>query len=120
MMSSISKQVFTLIGFAYVDDCDLFEVGVNPIEVLSSMQKLINSWGSLMEVTGDPIRTHKSWWYLIEYVWKRGKWIVADSLSDVDLVSTGMDGERVSLQRLRCDEVAEMLGVWLSPNVRGD
>ena len=50
--SSISKQIFTLTGFAYVDDSDLIQVGSNPIEVLASMQKLINSWGSLMEVTG--------------------------------------------------------------------
>ena len=31
IISSISKQVFTLIGFAYVDDCDLFQVGHDPI-----------------------------------------------------------------------------------------
>ena len=28
--SSISKQLFTLIGFDYVDDCDLFQVGNEP------------------------------------------------------------------------------------------
>ena len=67
MVSSISKQLFTLIGFAYVDDCDLFQIGSDPISVLSSMQRLINSWGDLMEVTGGAIRMDKSWWYLVEY-----------------------------------------------------
>ena len=62
MISSISKQVFTLIGFAYVDDCDLFQIGEKPVKVLASMQKLINSWGSLMEGTGGAIRTDRSWW----------------------------------------------------------
>ena len=71
IMSSISKQLFTLVGFAYVDDCDIFQVGDDPTSVLASMQSSINSWESLMEVTGGAICTDKSRWYLIEYVWKR-------------------------------------------------
>ena len=72
IISSVSKQLFTLVGFVYVDDCDLIQVGDNPVSVLESMQTLINSWGSLMEVTGGAIRTDKSWWYLIDFVWKKG------------------------------------------------
>lgn len=60
MMSSISKQLFTLIGFVYADDCDLFQIGNEPITVLASMQSLINSWRDLMEVTGVTIRTDNS------------------------------------------------------------
>ena len=116
MVSSISKQLFTLIGFAYVDDCDLFQIGSDPISVLSSMQRLINSWGDLMEVTGGAIRTDKSWWYLVEYTWKRGKWIAKDSMPHLDLVATGLDGEEVSLQRLMCNTAVEMLGIWVAPN----
>ena len=54
-------------GFAYVDDCDLMQIGSDPTEVLKSMQKLINSWGTLMEVTGGALRTDKSWYYLLDY-----------------------------------------------------
>ena len=116
IISSISKQLFTLVGFAYVDDCDLIQVGDNPITVLESMQALINSWGSLMEVTGGVIRTDKSWWYLVDYVWKRGKWVAHDPDIGIDLVATNIDGERVSLKQLRCDKASEMLGIWLAPN----
>ena len=80
------------------------------------MQDLVNSWGSLMEVTGGCIRTDKSWWYIMDFVWKRGRWEASDALENIDLVATGCDGERVSLQRLRCNVAAEMLGIWLSPN----
>ena len=76
--SAISKQLFTLVGFAYVDDCDLIQVGDERIDVLQSMQKLTNSWEILVEVTRGVIRTDKSWWYLIDYVWKHGKWIAQD------------------------------------------
>ena len=116
IVTAISKQVFTLVGFAYVDDCDLIQSGTNPIEVLASMQSLINSWGSLMEVTGGAVRTDKSWWYLIDYVWKRGKWIATDPQLNIDLVATNKNGERIALSHLRSDEAAQMLGVWLAPN----
>ena len=96
--SSISKQRFTLVGFAYVYVCDLIQVGENPIYVLQSMQTMINSWGNLMEVTGGVIMTDKSWWYLIDFVWKRGKWVTHDLEIGVDLIATGKDGTTVSLK----------------------
>ena len=103
-------------GFSYVDDCDLIQSGTKPIEVLASMQSLINSWGSLMEVTGGAISTGKSWWYLIDFVWKRGKWVAADPHSNLDLIASDKNGNRIALSHLRSDEAAEMLGAWLAPN----
>ena len=67
--TSISKQLFKMVGFAYVDDCDLFQSGNEPIDVLASTQDLLVSWSSLIDVTGGAISIDKSWWYLIEYIW---------------------------------------------------
>ena len=39
MSSIISKQLFILVGFAYFDDCNLFQVGEYPIDVLNLMKK---------------------------------------------------------------------------------
>ena len=75
------------------------------------MQDLLNSWGSLMEVTCGALRTDNSWYYLVDYVSKRGKWIVLDPVLDIDLVTTGMNVERIALSHLRCNEAAEILGV---------
>ena len=69
-----------------------------------------------MEATGGSIKIDKSWWYLVDYVWKREKWVGTNAHEDLDLVARGSDGREVSLQSLRCDEAAEMLGVWLAPN----
>ena len=66
--AAISKQLFCIVGYAYVDDCDLFQVGNNSISVLNSMQSMINSWGGLMKVTGAVVKTEKYWWYLLDYV----------------------------------------------------
>ena len=69
-----------------------------------------------MEVTGGAISVDKSWWYLIDYVWKRGKWVANDANTDIDLIATSACGEVVSLKRLQVDEASKMLGVWLTPN----
>ena len=51
-----------------------------------------------MEVTGGAIRTDKSWWYLIDFVWKKGKWIADDPDIGIDLVAKNTKGETVSLK----------------------
>ena len=35
MTASISKQLFTIIWFAHVNDCDIFQIGSNPVEFLT-------------------------------------------------------------------------------------
>ena len=62
---------------------------------------MINSWGGLMKVTGAVVKTEKCWWYLLDYVWRRGKWVCVDSSLDTDLIATNSDGEQVSLKRLK-------------------
>ena len=61
----ISKNLFHLVGFSYVDYYDLIQSGSDLEEVLASMQGLINSWGSLIEVTVGALCVDKSWWYFI-------------------------------------------------------
>jgi len=50
--SAISKNLFLLVGFAVVDNCDLIQSGQDPRVVAESMQAVIREWGDLMEVTG--------------------------------------------------------------------
>ena len=51
------------------------------------MKELINRRGSLIEVTGSALSVDKIWWYLIEYIWKRGKWVADDAERELDLVA---------------------------------
>ena len=69
-----------------------------------------------MSVTGGAISVDKSWWYLVEYIWKKGRWVANDAGLDLDLVATSTDGELVSLKRLYAHEASEMLGVWVAPD----
>ena len=53
---------------------------------------------------------------MVEYVWKRGKWVANDTELGKDLIATSPTGDILSLNRLRCDAASEMLGVWLAPD----
>ena len=114
--TTLSKEVFKLVGFAYVDDSDLIQTGSDPITVLASMQRLINMWGSLIDVTGGALSVEKSWWYMVDYVWRRGRWIAKDAGNMLDLVATSSSGERISLKRLHAHEASKMLGIFIAPD----
>lgn len=114
--SALSLQLFSLVGFCYVDDCDLIQTGEDPVTVITSMQNLIKSWKELMQVTGAAIATDKSWWYLVDFQWKNGKWVTCDPLPEYDLTTTDCNDEYISLKRLISTDATEMLGVWMAPN----
>ena len=63
--STVSKQLFLVVSFLYVEDCDLIQSGEDPLTVARSMQR---QWGDLMEVTGGALASDKTYWYLVEFV----------------------------------------------------
>ena len=114
--SAISKQLFLLVGFSYVDDCDLIQSGEDPLTVARSMQRVIQQWGDLVEVTGRALASDKTNWYLVDCFWKRGKWIAADTQLEFALIAKTEENNCVLLNRLSCSTASEMLGIWMAPN----
>ena len=53
---------------------------------------------------------------MVEYFWKRGKWVANDAELGKDLIRTSPTGDRLSLNILRCDAASEILGAWLAPD----
>jgi len=66
--SALSKQLFLLVRFSYVDDCNLVQSGDDPLTVARLVQRVIQQWGDLMEVTGGALASDKTYWYLVEFV----------------------------------------------------
>ena len=62
------------------------------------------------------LSVEKSWWYLVEYIWKRGEWVANDANPGVDLIATSSAGELVSLKRLQAHNTSKILGVWVAPD----
>ena len=59
--------MFVLIGFSYVDDCDLIQTGHDAVEVMTSMQQVVDSWTDQGEVAVGVLKHSKSWYYLVDY-----------------------------------------------------
>ena len=63
LCSILFKKALMLVELSYVDDYNLVQPGEYPIDVLSSIQKSINSWGSLIQIICGALSIEKIWWY---------------------------------------------------------
>ena len=48
-----------------------------------------------MEVIGGVLSVEKRWWYLVEFIWKRGVWLTNHAELGVDLIVTSSTGKLV-------------------------
>jgi hypothetical protein len=120
--SPITHDNIKTCGFAFVDDSDIIASSGhsnNPLHTLSQMQKSIDCWQGVAKSTGGALEPSKSWWYLIQFKWDKGKWDYAsrdDMVEDIRLSSKDKDDVRTELQYLESHEAQKMLGVHLAPD----
>ena len=114
--TALSREIFVLVGFSYVDDCDLIQTGKDVVEVMTSMQQVVDSWTDQVEVTGGALEPSKSWYYLVDYKMKRGKWTAYNPPCPLTLSTRDKNKATIDLQRLPCDKASEMLGIYMAPS----
>lgn len=113
---AITKEAFQLAALAFVDDSDLVQSGETAQMAYDLMKESMRFWESMIKQTGGCLVPEKSSWYLIDYVWRKGKFRCKNPLMDQDLEATTKQGEVVSLRRLLAHESMEMLGIHMSPD----
>ena len=69
MYLPISNSELVLVGFAYVDDSDLFCISPDNDTTLTvtKMEEIVHSWEKAAKVTGGAIAPSKCWWYLLRF-----------------------------------------------------
>ena len=112
--TSLSRMLFEMLGFSYVDDCDLIQAKSTITETVDSMQALIDDWTKYMLVTGGKVEATKSWWYYGQVTWKKG-WKI-DNVHIEKNLSITFEGTPTNLKRLGVQDSSEMLGIWMAPN----
>ena len=116
-VSSITKATLCLLGFSYVDDCDLFSSSDTLDDTFNFMKVSLYNWERLIEVTGGCLVPDKSSWYLVDFVWANGNWKCKDPIDARFQLEVKMqDGVMKQLQRLQASEAIEMLGIYISPS----
>ena len=121
----ISGQDLVLIGFAYVDDSDLFAYSTEQDRhaTAKKMQRIIDSWEKSAKVTGGAIAPSKCWWYMLDFEWDENcewRYVPLEGNSEITMHVNDHQGNREKLQCLGPTEAKEMLGIHLSPDGSND
>ena len=113
---ALSRGLYKICGFAYVDDCDLFYLGNDADEIFEGLASMLKMWDELMEVTGAAIAPDKCWWYLVDFTWHRGRWRCTDQGQQFEMRVRDKHGDEQVIKYLPSDVAKEMLGIYIAPD----
>jgi hypothetical protein len=76
--SAISRDVIKLVCSAFVDDTDLVHSGADNLTdgatLIVEMQNVLDHWDGMLRATGGALKKSKSYWYLLDYERRNGRW----------------------------------------------
>ena len=110
-----------MVGFAFVDDSDILQTASHLDgdidELLLQAQTGLDCFVGGMAATGGQVKPIKCWWYLINFLWKDGKWFYDNQTNTSPQMTVKLpNGERVPLSQKGPDKASEVLGIWLAPD----
>ncbi len=112
-----AQDAFTLAAVLYVDDFDLFHMAIrmpSDKEFLQLVQNATNNWAGLVHVTGGSLKPQKCFWYMLSWVWKKGKACLKTlyELPQDPLYIPQQDGTRVPISLKAISDPEKKLGVY--------
>jgi hypothetical protein len=119
--SLISQRAIEITCFQFVDDTDLIHSTTDnskpTADLLIEAQAALSTWEGILRSTGGALAEDKSYWYLLEVIYKQGKWRYA--------TSTDQPGELflANGDKSTCKEAhqpSEALGIQIRPDGKND
>ena len=118
----ISDTEIKFVGFAFIDDKDLLKAGTvgdggTYATIADEMQQGLDTWEGLLKAMGGALVPDKSFWYLIDFKWKEGKWWYATE-DETPAILSMLDKDRVQhvITCLSSSEAHKSLGVCSAPD----
>jgi len=115
LLTPITKQRLSYLGFSFVDDTDVVSTGATPTEALQRMQDLLNALQDGLRVTGGQLVPEKSCYYLVSTTTDSTSQLhytpISPSLPHLTLRAGDRD---VPLSGLSVNHAERTLGVWLA------
>jgi hypothetical protein len=71
-----AQDAFTLSAVLFVDDSNLFHMAIrtpSDKEFLQLIHNATSNWAGLIHATGESLKPQKCFWYMLGWVWKKGK-----------------------------------------------
>ena len=114
----IRDRAFTITCFAFVDDTDLIHANNDPTvstaQLIQEAQEALNLWEGLLRASGGALAPEKSYWYLVEVIWKKGRWQYATPHDRPG--SLHLPGQPDPVPRLSPSKAKEALGIMIRPD----
>ena len=114
----IHNRAFTITCFAFVDDTDLIhsnnDPNVSTAKLIQEYQEALTLWEGLVRASGGALSPEKSYWYLVEVIWKKGRWQYVTPQDHPG--SLHLPGQPNPVPRLSPSKAKEVLGIMIRPN----
>ena len=119
IISALSMSLVSLACFAFVDDTDVVHSARTSStpgeEVIPEMQEVVDRWEGGLRATGGALVPSKSYWYLIDFKWRNGKWLYRSRQEmPGDIHIRDSDDSQVLLTRLEPSKARETLGIMIA------
>ena len=115
----ITGDIIRSVGCMFVDDTDLYSMGPalwSIVLVALQAQACVSLWSNLLKATGGAIKGSKSFWYLVGYKCRQGRWEYdMAEMNNHDLLLTETYGKTTILERKLPTDAIRTLGVYHSP-----
>ena len=83
---------------------------------MEKSQKALEDLEGFAKATGQAINPKKSFWWLMYFQWKGGKWSIPKGGEfEPELYTKDKNGVEAKLERVECTEAKEILGTWACP-----
>jgi len=99
---SLSHHHRPLAGFGFIDNMDLcINDTTNNVNIVAEkLQKSLDMWARLLQMTGGALMLEKCFWYLLHPVWCKGKWAYTQGNDDHGLNMLNDKNTKVIIPRL--------------------
>ena len=116
--SVIKQKAIDIVCFAFVDDTDLIHANDSPDvsteQLRQEAQQGLDLWSNLLHATGGALAPEKSYWYLVDIVYKNGSWqykSTSDAPGDLYLQNGSY-----RIKRQEPHQANEALGIQVRPD----
>ena len=115
--SPLSQLALHIAGMGFVDDTDIVQLGFASDDywaVANKLQEALTLWENGAVTSGGLLVPKKSWYSLVDFVWKDGDWSYNSDCEDAQITVKNEDGVPQNLMQLPITEAKRMLGVYLA------
>jgi hypothetical protein len=122
--SPIDRREIQFVGYSFVDDTDLIVANQgkweNATEVLQALQAAMEEWEGGLRATGGALEPSKTFYYLVDFLWDKGKWSYNTTPASTELQIRNLDGQMQPVEQVPVSEARRTLGVKLAPDGNND